>query len=388
MSVDPIILRGITWDHSRAFPPLVATAQRYEETHPGVRIHWDKRTLDEFGHKPIEQLIDDYDLIVIDHPWAGHAFNQSLVHDLNPLVDQAVRDDLKTESIGASYESYVYEGKLMALPIDVATPAPSYRPDLLDIVGVSLPRTWSELMALARRGLTAMPGFPADLFLNWLMLCAALGGNPGLHTDIFVRREAGWRALEMIRELASYMTPEVFEWNPIQLAEAMTTRDDLAYCPFAYTYSNYARTDFTAKPLRYGNPISLDDGTPLRSVLGGTGLAISRNCRDIRAAVDYASFVSDAATQRTIYLYAGGQPAHRAAWLDAAADRFGAGFFSGSFDAHQDAIVRPRYAGYVPFQEKAGLPIQNYARGDCEAGEALDIIGHLYRASREMKPCA
>ena len=76
MSLDPIRLRGIAWDHSRAFPPLVATAQRYEETHPGVRVYWDKRTLDEFGHKPIEQLVDVYDLIVIDHPWAGHVFNQ------------------------------------------------------------------------------------------------------------------------------------------------------------------------------------------------------------------------------------------------------------------------------------------------------------------------
>jgi multiple sugar transport system substrate-binding protein len=43
-------LTGIAWDHSRAFPPLVATAQRYEETHPGIRIDWQKRTLDEFGH--------------------------------------------------------------------------------------------------------------------------------------------------------------------------------------------------------------------------------------------------------------------------------------------------------------------------------------------------
>ena len=67
-------IKGITWNHSRAFPPLVAVSQRYEELHPGVRIHWDKRTLDEFGHKPIDQLIHDFDLIVIDHPWAGFCF--------------------------------------------------------------------------------------------------------------------------------------------------------------------------------------------------------------------------------------------------------------------------------------------------------------------------
>ncbi len=71
-----VILTGIAWDHSRAFPPLVATAQRYEEMHPGIRVHWQKRTLDEFGHKPIDQLVRHFDLVVIDHPWAGFCFEK------------------------------------------------------------------------------------------------------------------------------------------------------------------------------------------------------------------------------------------------------------------------------------------------------------------------
>jgi multiple sugar transport system substrate-binding protein len=62
------VLKGITWDHSRALPPLVATAHKYEELHPKVRIIWKKRTLDEFDHKPIDELAEEYDLIVIGHP--------------------------------------------------------------------------------------------------------------------------------------------------------------------------------------------------------------------------------------------------------------------------------------------------------------------------------
>ena len=90
----PIQLTGITWDHSRAFPPLVATAQRYEETHPTVRIRWEKRTLDEFGHAPIDQLAPKFDLIVIDHPWAGFAFEKNLVCDLKPLLPAAALNEL------------------------------------------------------------------------------------------------------------------------------------------------------------------------------------------------------------------------------------------------------------------------------------------------------
>ena len=84
----PVQLTGIAWDHSRAFPPLVATAQRYEEIHPDVRIRWEKRTLDEFGHAPIERLAAKFDLIVIDHPWAGFAFEKNLVNR-QKLLDQA-----------------------------------------------------------------------------------------------------------------------------------------------------------------------------------------------------------------------------------------------------------------------------------------------------------
>ena len=78
----PVTLNGITWDHSRALPPLVATAQRYEETHPGVRIRWEKRSLHEFGHMPVDVLAEKFDLIVIDHPWAGFVFSRGLMHDL------------------------------------------------------------------------------------------------------------------------------------------------------------------------------------------------------------------------------------------------------------------------------------------------------------------
>src|SRR5215469_6552890 len=103
-------LTGIAWDHSGAFPPLVAVAQRYEETHPGVRIRWEKRSLDEFGHAPIDQLTSSFDLIVIDHPWAGFAFEKNLVRDLKPLLAPAVLNDCARNSIGATFESYCYGG--------------------------------------------------------------------------------------------------------------------------------------------------------------------------------------------------------------------------------------------------------------------------------------
>jgi len=245
-------LTGIAWDHSRALPPLVATAQRYEELHPGVCIRWEKRSLHEFGHMPVDQLARKFDLIVIDHPWAGFCFARELVHDLAPRLTPEQRTDLESNTVGPCFESYLYEGKLLAIPIDAATPAPSCRPDLLARHRRKFPETWSELQELADAGLAVMPGFPADLFLNWSMLVAALGGAIAAEPDRICDEASGRAAMDLLRRLAEKMPAEIYGWNPIAIAERMTREDDIAHCAFAYSYGNYCRPSFTDRPLKYG----------------------------------------------------------------------------------------------------------------------------------------
>jgi multiple sugar transport system substrate-binding protein len=253
-------LRGITWDHSRALPPLVATAQRYEELHPGVRIRWEKRSLHEFGHMPIDVLAGKFDLIVIDHPWAGHCFAHDLVHDLRPLLSPNQWQDLSANSVGPSFASYVYEDQLLAVPIDAATPTPSSRADVLARHSLEPPETWSDLVALADAGHAVMPGFPADLFLNWSMLAEALGGKIGRNPETICDAAAGCEAMDLLKRLAEGMPADIYGWNPIAIAEQMTRRDDIAHCAFAYTYSNYCRPSYTDRPLRYGRLPRLDAG--------------------------------------------------------------------------------------------------------------------------------
>jgi len=55
--VQPTVLKGITWGHSRGITPLLAAAQRYSELHPGVTITWEKRSLQEFADYPLEKLV-------------------------------------------------------------------------------------------------------------------------------------------------------------------------------------------------------------------------------------------------------------------------------------------------------------------------------------------
>lgn len=376
-------LTGIAWDHSRALPPLVATAQRYEETHPGIRIHWQKRTLDEFGHAPIDLLAQKFDLIVIDHPWAGFCFEKQLVLDIAQIAPPAALAELKQNSIGKTFDSYVYQNKMLALPIDAATPAASWRPDLLERVGVLPPQTWMEAVALAKCRRAVIPGFNADLFLHFLMLVKALGAEPCADREKIAPRETMQHAAELLRELTAQMPREIFEWNPIQVAERMTATDDFVWNAFAYTYNNYVRPNFAPKPLRFGNLISLQPGGPrLRSVLGGTGIAISSNCKNVSAALDYVLFIANGETQKGIYVHAGGQPSHRAAWDDKLADELCGGFFSGTRMTQEDAFVRPRYSGYVALQTDAGNALQEHLRDGRSLDATLEKLDALYRESR------
>lgn len=380
----PVQLTGIAWDHSRAFPPLVATAQRYEETHPGVCIQWRKRTLDEFGHMPIDQLTSKFDLLVIDHPWAGFIFEKNLVHDLKALLPPALIGDCAQNSIGATFASYYYGGRLLALPIDAAAPAPSWRPDLLEGAGVSVPVTWKDAVALARRKLAVIPAFNADLFLHFLMLVKALGTDPCGDPEKIASRAIMRRAVELLRDLTESMPCAIFDWNPIQVAERMTTTDDFAWNAFAFTYNNYARNGFATHRLRFGNLISLEPkGARLRGVLGGTGIAISSNCRSLETALDYACFVASGIVQKTLYIQAGGQPSHRAAWNDSAADALCGGFFSGTRTTQEQAFVRPRYRGYVPLQTNGGNVLQEILRDGRDTEAALEKLDALYRESQK-----
>ena len=72
-------IKGIAWDHPRGFDPMIATAKEYTKTNPDVNIIWEKRPLQAFADRPIEEMAFEYDLMVIDHPHVGEASRKGLL---------------------------------------------------------------------------------------------------------------------------------------------------------------------------------------------------------------------------------------------------------------------------------------------------------------------
>jgi len=378
-------LRGITWNHSRALPPLVAASQRYEELHPQIRIQWDKRTLDEFGHASLADLAQQYDLLIVDHPMLGEVHRGGILLDLEPRLQPENLIAVQSDALGPCFKSYRYQGRLYALPIDAAAPAASYRPDLLERIGKQPPATWDELIELARVGAVCMPAFPADLFLNFLGMCASRYGMMASRDQLLDRIVAA-RCIEELRELASYMPETIYSMNPIDTYEAMSSRDEFAYCPFAYTYSNYSRPGFAPHALLFANPVLLREGKPLRTILGGTGIAISAQCKHADVATEFCEYVAGSDCQTRLYGICGGQPASKTAWHDPLLNSISNGFFDRMRSSIETAIVRPRYAGYIALQAAAGETIAAHFHGVLSMDQAVDQIEDLYRCSLSTGP--
>lgn len=368
-------LRGITWNHTRGFTPLVATAQRWSETHPDIEVVWHKRSLQEFADFPIQKLAETFDLIVIDHPFVGYAAAHGTLLPLDEHLPAEYLRNQAENSVGVSHASYEYSHHQWALALDAATPVSSWRPDLLD----APPQTWPQLLELARAGKVAVPALAIDSLMNWYMLCVALGEEPFISQNEIVSREIGEAALQMLRELVTACGTQNIGRNPIATYEVLVNSDKIAYCPFAYGYSNYARPGYAARTLRFGGLVEVN-GKRLKSTLGGTGLAISARSQNIAAACEYSRYVVSPDCQKGLFVECGGQPGHRAAWTDERANALTNNFFRDTLQTLDEAYLRPRYNGYLHFQDEAAPLVERYLT-DGNASLCLDEMNALYLAS-------
>ncbi|TCD28300.1 extracellular solute-binding protein [Pedobacter psychrodurus] len=379
-----INLKGITWNHSRGLLPMVATAQRFSELHPNVHITWEKRSLQQFADFSIQELAERFDLLVIDHPWAGFAAKTKSIVPLDFYLSDEYLKDQEENSVGQSYESYTYDDHLWALPIDAATPVAASRPDLLAEKGLQLPKSFDDLLSLANSGLVAFAGIPIDVLMNFYTLCCSFGEDPCQNDEEVVSAETGVKVLKMYRELASKMDKANFDRNPIQVYEAMTLSDEIVYCPFAYGYSNYSRNGYARKNLHFHDMISLDGKTNLRSTLGGTGLAISAKCDELEMAAKYVEFVGSPACQATLFFESGGQPGYLAAWKNEEVNRQSQNYFLNTLPALQRAFLRPRYHGSMYFQDHAGDVVRDYLMKGGDEIQVLTAINVLYQKSKSL----
>ena len=367
------VLKGIAWDHPRGFDPMLATAKEFSNKFSEVDIVWDKRPLQAFADKPIENMAFEYDLMVIDHPHVGEASRKNLLSELDSF--SKFKDKINTlskNSVGLSHQSYNFNNHQYALAIDAAAPVAAYKVGALD----ELPLTFEQVLMLAEKSLVMWPIKPVDAISCFNTIAANIGHAINSTEHKFIDRRIGITILKMMKKLSSLVPKDCLEMNPINVLDYLSSNNDRVYCPLLYGYSNYSRENFRDDLIEFTNIPSFDENNNncKGAQIGGTGLAISKETKNIEIALDYVFWVASEECQKTLYYYSGGQPGHIKAWKDKNINNDCNNFFINTLKTLENAWLRPRFDGYMYFQDIAGTIIHDYLKNDKQADITIDKL--------------
>lgn len=365
------VLRGITWEHSRGYDCMVASAGRYAQLVPDIRIEWQFRSLQAFADAPIERLAADYDLLVIDHPHIPEAAEAGRFAPLDGVGFDAELAELAAQSVGRSHESYAHHGHQYGLASDAAAQVAVYRPDLLP----DPPRTWADVLELAREGRVLWPTKPIDAFSSLVTMAANAGTPPAQTPGEFLPADDLLPVLERMHELSELVPAVNRTQNPIEIAEMLSTADRWAYAPLAFGYTNYSRPGFRPGRLRYTD-IPQGAAGVTGSLLGGAGIAVSAASAHLDQARAFAFWVASADTQAGVYYDGGGQPGNAAAWTDDRLNRDSLDFFRGTRATLEGAYLRPRSTGYIDFQDRMSPLVTRALNGQLSDNELVRSLNN------------
>ena len=377
-------LRGITWGHRRAIDPLVEASRALAEGHGGRTVDWTARDLRAFEHQPLAEAIRDCDLLVFDHPFIGEIAGSGLFLPLDDVLARVPGGAAEETYAGPSLRSYRWQGKVWGAPVDAATMNAIVRPDLLRPLDCPVPRQWDEVIALGRaarrqglwlglangdhHGFLAVGTLMHNLGAHWT---GTPEGGLVFDFDVFAR------ALDALDEANSYAHPDCGHFNSIALHDAMTTRDDLVYCPLTYGYATYGEADFGRRRLGFGPFPGLVEPRCAGTLVGGAAVGITAHCRDPEAAKTYVAFLLQRKTQDGIFARHHGQPATTSSWGDHAIDAAFNGYFSSVRETLQQAAVRPRFKGFGRFEKQAGRHVGAYLRKEMARSALLTAMREL-----------
>ena len=376
-----IELKGIAWDHPRGYEPLRAVSQEFTNQYPNVSINWDIRSLKEFGDTPVEDLIDRYDFITVDHPYMGQADKDGLLLPLDKNISNTILEELACQYVGPSFRSYRYNSHLYALPIDTAALVSAYKANLFETFGLTVPQTREELKKFHQKipdGYSvSWPLCATDLWCSFLTLCAQDGGHDFIQ-DYKIDENLGSSVLDELKYHLDYLHPKSIQWNPIQVLDQMGQEENIIYSPYLFGYTNYARKGYSEHIVQFSNS-PINPKNDISTILGGVGLAISSNCQHVSEALKYLTYVANPEIQKGIYTKNAGQPAGLKAWQDKENNILCNNFFKNTIKTLESVYVRPQYPRWNLFQEQGANLLHQGIQKNIQSHELIRNLNELTR---------
>jgi multiple sugar transport system substrate-binding protein len=332
---------GLTWDHPRGYAALFAAARQVA---PAGLLHWEKQPLEGFESHPIGDLAARYDLLVLDHPHIGEAAALDCLQPLDQIFSPAELADWSERTVGAAMASYRWQGKQYALPLDVATQVMALGPDFAG----TPPEDWDAVLRLSETAPVAVSIAGPHALMCFFSLVLALGVEPG-GEHLVGEAAIAHEALTILTRLYRRAPEFTRSLNPIGLLEAIAAGRPIACVPLVYGYVNYTSPAPGRRPVRFAEAPKGPSGRR-GSVLGGTGIALTRRAAPDAELLDHLRWLMSAEAQAGFIPTHAGQPSARAAWRDPALNAAAGDFYTATRETTEAAWVRPRFDGYIAFQ--------------------------------------
>ena len=369
-----ITLRGMTWSDPRGYDPVVAATVEFARRHPGVRIDWDKRSLQGFESTAVDELAATYDLMVIDHPHVGAVVADGCLLPIDLHADPDALLQLEGETVGKSFASYHLGGHQWGLPIDAATQVQAIRPDLQPAPA----QRWDQVMEAARDGAVLWPLRPPHVLMGFFTLSANLGDPCAVTKGALVSRQTGLAVLSALQALADLVDPACRSMDPIAALNALADSKRHRIIPLTYLYAPYAREGYRPHRIAFHDIPAIGTGGPIGSALGGTGIAVSARTAHPALCTEFAVWLASADVQRGLYAANNGQPGNARAWGDAAVNADVGNTYANTRLTHEAAWLRPRHKGYMAFQEEGSHIVLEAITGRIPHATALDALDQRF----------
>lgn len=256
------------------------------------------------------------------------------------------------------------------------------------IIWATTYQTREEVMLLAKQsGRVAMPMTPMGLLGAFFTLCANKDEEPFAGSEPKIVNDAvGEEVLVQLSSLCQLIPAWCMDVYPPYIFNKMAASEEIWYVPVSYGYVNYSMQGYATHLVTAHNiPASGNCGCK-GATLGGVGMAVSASTTHAREAVDFATWITGANCQKTVYAYSGGQPANSEAWKDATLNVLTNNFYSNTQATLEGAFMRPRYNGFHRFQSNAGRLLQAFLRKESTVSQTLNTLNSEYLLSKQTQP--
>ncbi|MBH0203949.1 MAG: ABC transporter substrate-binding protein [Nitrospira sp.] len=300
--------------------------REFEQRHPSVIVREELLPADsDRQHQYYAMNLDGgkapFDLLGIDTIWAQEFAKAGWIAPLDEILTPAEREDFFPGPI----EAATFQGRLHAVPWYVDAGVLYYRRDLLDRHGFEPPRTWLELVRIAKLVLDAeqdskLAGFVWQGKQYEGLMCVALEVLRSNGTDLWVgdrdRAEYGLRFLREtiathgITPLSTSMADEESTRWMFGEGHALFMRN----WPYAWSLLQQEGSPVRGKVGVV--PLPAFSGFTSAPVLGGWMLAMPNSSTHQEVVGELISFLTSPDTQRRIAMELGYNPVRRALYTD------------------------------------------------------------------------